>query len=128
MLLSQFMNASNLARDLGGGLSDTVHGLNKAADALEARATFLRSEADRFREAPRSTIGAEQRKTSILLGVQSLADTAHEISAQADLLAASANSPEVGVSSRMIASALGVSTNTAIKRIRNASQERTGDG
>lgn len=128
MLLSQFMNASNLARDLRSGQTLAARGLDKAADALEAQSAMLRAEAERVRKTPRGTVGEEQAKASILLGVQSLTGSAETLSAQADSLSAQANAPEVGVSSRMLASALGVSINTAIKRIRKASGEEDRDG
>lgn len=128
MLLSQFMNTSNLARDLRGRRARAARGLDSAADALEARASSLRAEAARVREAPPNLVGAERSKASVLLGVQCLSEAAGNLLAQADSLAASAYSPEIGVSSRALASALGVSTNTAIKRIRQASDEEARDG
>lgn len=117
------MNASNLARDLRGEVASAARGLDQAAETLEGRASLLRAEAERIRDTPRDAVGAEQSKAAMLLGVRSLADAAEEITTRADRLAASANAPEMGVSSRMLASALGVSTNTAIKRIRQASGE-----
>lgn len=117
------MNASNLARNQRGGRALAAKELAKAADALEARATLLRAEAERVREAPSGLVGIERSKASVLVGVQSLAEAADDISTQADTLAASAYSPNVGVSSRTLASALGVSINTAIKRIRQASRD-----
>lgn len=118
------MNASNLARGTRRGASLAARGLDQAAETLEARATILRAEAGRIRKTPRNAVGDEQGKASMLLGVQALTEAADAITANAERLAASANTPEVGVSSRMLASALGVSTNTAIKRIRQATGER----
>lgn len=116
------MNASNLARDLRAEATRAAQGLDQAAETLDGQASLLRTEAERIRDTPRDAVGAEQAKASLLLGVRSLADASKEIATRADLLAASANAPEMGVSSRMLATALGVSTNTAIKRIRQASE------
>lgn len=123
MLLSQFMNASNLARDLRKGRTLAARGLDEAAEALEARASLLRAEAERVRQTPPSLVGSERGKASALQGVQCLAEAADDMQARADRLAATAYSPDLGVSSRVLASALGVSTNTAIKRIRLAGEE-----
>lgn len=126
MLLSQVMNASNLARGVTGERRAAAQSLDRAADALEDRVALIRAEAERARDAPRDAVGAEQGKVSMLLGMQVLADAASDISARADRLAATANTPETGASSRMIATALGVSTNTAIKRMRKAEGEGKG--
>lgn len=107
--------------------ASTAKDLERAAAALEARASDLRAEAARFRAATPNAVGDEQRKASMLMGVQSLADAAQDVTAHAHSLAAAAHGPKVGVSSRMLASALGVSTNTAIKRIRNATREESRD-
>lgn len=123
MLLSQFMNASNLARRARSEQAFAARGLDQAAEALESRAEFLRDEAERIRNSPGDAVGVEQSKVSMLLGVRTLTEVANSVTAHADHLAASANASEMGVSSRMIATALGVSTNTAIKRMR-----KTGEG
>lgn len=127
MLLSQFMNASNLARDLRNSRALAARGLEQAAESLETRATLLRAEAEQVRQGPQNLVGAERGKASVLQGVQCLAEAAEDMQDRADRLAASAYSPDLGVSSRALASALGVSTNTAIKRIRQAG-EGVGDG
>lgn len=127
MLLSQFMNASNLARDLRNSRALAARGLEQAAESLETRATLLRAEAEQVRQGPQNLVGAERSKASVLQGVQCLAEAAEDMLARADRLAASAYSPDLGVSSRTLASALGVSANTAIKRIRQAG-EGVGDG
>lgn len=123
MLLSQFMNASNLARGLHNGRAHAARGLDRAAESLETRAATLRAEAERVRQAPRNLVGNETGKASVLHGVQCLAEAADDMRSRADRLAASAYSPNLGVSSRALASALGVSTNTAIKRIRQSGEE-----
>lgn len=127
MLLSQFMNASNLARNPRNGHALAAQGLTEAAEALESRAAILRAEAKQVRSAPPNLVGIERGKASTLQGVQCLAEAADDMLARADTLAASAHSPGLGVSSRALASALGVSINTAIKRIKQA-RERERDG
>lgn len=121
------MNASNLARDLRNSRALAARGLEQAAESLETRATLLRAEAEQVRQGPQNLVGAERSKVSVLQGVQCLTEAAEDIQARADRLAASAYSPDLGVSSRALASALGVSTNTAIKRIRQVGEE-VGDG
>lgn len=128
MLLSQFMNASNLARDQRNKRALAARGLDQAAESLETRASLLRAEAEQVRQAPQNLVGAERSKASILQGVQCLAEAAKDMESRADHLAASAYSPDIGVSSRALASALGVSTNTAIKRIRQQAGEEDRDG
>ena len=123
MLLSQFMNAGNLTSGSRQRPALAARKLDEAATALEARVALLRDEAERVRRVSPNLVGAEYSKVSTLQGVQSLTEAAHEIQSHADHLAASAYSPSLGVSSRTIASALGVSVNTAIKRIREASKE-----
>ena len=123
MLLSQFMNASNLARGARSEQAFAARGLDRAAEALENRAELLRDEAERIRNSPKDAVGVEQSKVSMLLGVRTLAEAANSVTDHADRLAASANASEMGVSSRMIATALGVSTNTAIKRMRKSGKE-----
>ena len=127
MLLSQFMNTSNLARDLRNGRALAARGLDDAAESLETRASLLRAEAEQIRQGPSGLVGSERGKAAALQGVQCLAEAATDVQARADHLAATAYSPDLGVSSRILASALGVSTNTAIKRIRQAREEVGGE-
>lgn len=127
MLLSQFMNARNLARAKRHGSALAPHTLDHVADTVEALANTLRTEAALARENPDTLVGNERRKVALLQGIQALTDVSNQLARKADTLAALAHSPEIGASSRTLASALGVSTNTAIKRMRTAG-EVVGDG
>lgn len=135
MLSSQFMNASNPARDLKGGLVLAAQGLDQVANALEAHAASLREESARILDAStqvrttaHAVVHAEKTKATLLGGVQSLSAVASEATAHADHLAALAHTAPIKVSTRLLAQAMGVSTNTGIKRIRNASNRGGSDG